>query len=93
MIAFSASAPTKRPASRTGLGDRPHQAGAGRVDVGRDVLAVQAEPGLEPQAVAGGKPDPHDAIVGEQLADQRARVGFAAGRSRNRPRRCSPSGS
>ena len=58
------------------LGNRPHQPGARRIDLGRDVLAMQAKPGLEAQAVAGGKPDPHDAIVGEQLADQRARVGF-----------------
>ena len=76
MIARSASAPMKRAGRADFLRDRPHQPGAGRVDVGGDVLAVQAEAGFEPQAVAGGEPDPHDAVVGEQLRDQRARIGF-----------------
>jgi len=58
------------------LGDRPHQAGACRVDPGRQVLAVQAETGLEAQTVAGGKADPLHALVLEQRGDEIARVGF-----------------
>jgi hypothetical protein len=60
-----ASAPMKRPFSQRPWGSPTSD----RLRPGRcqgDVLTVQAEAGFQPQAVAGGKPDPGDALVGEQ---------------------------
>ena len=58
------------------LRDRPHECRARRVGFGRKVLAVKAEPGLQPQAVAGGEADPLHAVVAQQLSRQFARVAF-----------------
>ena len=37
---------------------------------------MKTEPGLKPQAVAGGEPDPHDTIIGKQLCHEVPRFDY-----------------
>src|SRR5690606_8676517 len=56
------------------LGDRPGEAGRNRIGFRRDILTVQAETGFKSKAVACGKADPFDALVGKQLFSKRTRL-------------------
>ena len=66
----------------------PAQPGLQRGDARAELVAVQRQPGLEPQRVAGAEAGGLDA-GGEHGVPEGAGVGRPARRSRRRPRRCS----
>src|SRR5690606_22929126 len=61
------------------LRDRPEQARASRIDAGSEVLSVQAQPGLQPEAVAGGEAGPLNALVLQKSCQHFPRVRFGQG--------------
>ncbi len=69
-----------RAAGAAALLDRPFQRALDRRGRGVDVVAIEAKPGLEPQAVARAKPDRQHVAVVEQFRRQRFGV---VGRNRN----------
>ena len=82
-----------RAARPANLLDRPGQAGLDRRRRRVDVVAVEAQAGLEAQRVARAEAGGLDLGLGEQGARQRFGVAARRPRSRSRPRRCSPSAS
>ncbi len=86
------AAPGKPPSCAAALADGPGEVGLDRGGQLVDVVAVEAEPGLEPEAVARAEPGGLHVRVAEQRLRPAPRR-FARGRrSRTRPRRCSRSG-
>ncbi len=75
------------------LGNRPGETGIDRIDLRRNVMAMQAQSGFQPQTVARRKADPRHAFVGKELGSPVRALHLPADRSRNHPRPYSPSGS
>ena len=74
------------------LADGPDEIGFDRIDRLVDVVAVEAEPRFEPQAVARAQADGQNFRLAQQRAGDALGIARLRWKSRSRPRRCSRSG-